>query len=217
MGTRTLSRLLAIVGLLLLLTACGGVPTVSLSSTDRAQLRTIAVKPEVTMPQEMFFQGRAQSMGAAFGVLGALATQGAPNEPKEQVPLIMKKNGIELPAILRAEVEKAIQASSLRVAAPGSKADAELAMQVSLYGYGQKNGLSNTVYPMLNVTASMKTPDGRVIWQKADYITALNGDNNVGYDYEQFVEKPERLRETLTKVSAMVARLLVADFTQAQR
>lgn len=214
MSAHRFLRLPVTVSLLLLLTACAGLPSVTLSSADRAQLKTVSIKHEVTMPQEMFYQGRAQAAGAAFGLLGALATQGMANEPKDQIPIIMKKNQIDLPTIVRAEIEKALPAASLQVAAPGSKSDVELSLQVSVYGYAQKNGLSNTVYPMLNVSATMKTPDGKTIWQKTDYITALNGENNIGYEYPQFVEKPERLRETMTKVSGMVARLLVADLNQ---
>lgn len=216
MRARNFSRRLLMVSSLLLLTACGGLPTVNLSSTDRALLKTVSIKPEMTMPAEIMFQGRAQAAGAAFGVLGALATQGMANEPKEQIPRVMKNNNIDLPTILRAEMQKAIQSPSLRVVAPGTRADAELSLQVTLYGYAQKNGLSNTVYPTINVSATMKSPDGRTIWQQNDYITALNGENNVGYEYEQFLEKPERLRETMTKVSAMVSRLLAANLNQAR-
>lgn len=216
MTTRIFHRVPGICALIVLLTACAGAPTVNLSDADRARVKTVSIKPEVTMPQEMFYQARAQGIGAAFGLLGALATQGAANEPKEQVPVIMKNNGIEVPNILRVELEKALRTSSLQVVPPESKADAEISLQVAVYGYAQKNGLSNTVYPMINVSATMKSPDGKTIWQKTDYITALNGENDVGYEFPQFVEKPERLRETMTKVSGMVTRLLVADLNASR-
>lgn len=41
-----------------------------LSLADRAQTKTITVRADSKMPEEMFYHGMAQSVGGAFGAIG---------------------------------------------------------------------------------------------------------------------------------------------------
>ena len=103
---RLASRLFAAL-LVCILGACAGAPTVSVSAADRALIKTVNVKPDVVVPAEIFFHGRAQSFAAVGGIIGAVAGQAAAQEPKAQLVDLMKVNGISMQEILKQEFVRA--------------------------------------------------------------------------------------------------------------
>jgi hypothetical protein len=146
---------------LLTTTGCLGLSKVSMSSGDRAQTKTITVRADGKMPEEMFYHGMAQSVGGAFGAIGGAVGAAMAEDPKAQIIATMKSNNISLPSIVQAEFVKAMQAQSeFRVAGDGTVADAEMVLFINRYGLSQSTGFSG-LYPLLNVSASLRKPDGR--------------------------------------------------------
>jgi len=193
---------------------CAGLSSVDMSSTDRAQVKTIKLRADSKMPEDMFFQGRAQSVSAAFGLVGALVGEAMSSDPKAQIIATMKKNNIDLPTILQAEFAKAMQAQKeFRVVDGQSSPDAEMVLFVNTYGLGQTQGFSSLLYPLMNVSASLRTPDGTVIWQKTDYVTPQNKENTGGHEFEEYIGKPETLRGTWSNASGIVSRMLVRELS----
>lgn len=201
----------ALVATIATMYGCAGV---ELSSADRAQTTTIKILANDRMPEEMFFHGKAQSAAGAFGVVGALAGMAMASSPKAQILEKMKEHNIQLPMILQAEFGKAMQSQQdFRIVDETSSADTDMLLTVNGYGLGQSHGFSK-LYPILNVSASLRKPDGRVIWQKTDYVTALNKENNHGYEFDEYMEKPELLRETWSVACSIVSRMLVSELSR---
>ena len=207
---RIASRLCAAL-LVCILGACAGAPTVSVSAADRALIKTVNVKSDVAVPAEIFFHGRAQSFAAIGGVIGAVAGQAAAQEPKAQLVDLMKSNGISMQDILKQEFIRASSKGPITFAEGAAAPQAEVSLTVNVYGFGQTQGFSALLYPLLNVTATMKKPDGSIAWQKTEFASPLNSENNQGYEFEQYTKNPELIRQVLTNVSGVVSRMLAAD------
>lgn len=198
---------------LLATTGCAGLSKVSMSSADRAQTKTITVRADDKMPEEMVYHGPAQSVAGAFGAIGAVVGMSMAEEPKAQIIATMKNNNISLPSIVQAELVKAMQAQNeFRLAGDGMAADAEMVLFINVYGLGQSNGFSG-LYPLLNVSASLRKPDGTVIWQRTEYATPLNKENDEVHAFSDFIERPELLRGVWSKVAGIVSRMLVGELS----
>jgi hypothetical protein len=200
------------------LTGCAGLPTVKMSPDDRAQTKAVRIASNVPLPEDMFFHGRAQSMGAVGGLLGAAMVASVGSEPKETILNTMKTNGIDLSMIVKAEFSKALTAAGqVNVVNANEPADGELSLIVNMFGFGQTQGFSALLYPVLNVSATLTSTDGRVIWQKTDYISPQNDENTGGHRFEEYVQQPELLRSTWTNIAGIVSRLLVKDMAGSKK
>jgi hypothetical protein len=122
-----------------------------------------------------------------------------------------------VPQIVKAEFIRAAGArSTMRFAEGDGAADARLSLAVDAYGYGQTQGFSALLYPMMRVTATLKRRDGTVAWQKSDFAVPLNSENNQGYAFEEYIRNPQLLRATLTNIAGIVSRMLLADLQGAR-
>jgi hypothetical protein len=192
---------------------CAGLSKVSMSSADRAQTKIITVQADDKMPEEMFYHGMGQSVAGAFGAVGAVVGASMAEDPKAQIIATMKSSNISLPSIVQAEFVKAMQAQNeFRLAGDGMAADAEMVLFINVYGLGQSTGFSG-LYPLLNVSASLRKPDGTVIWQRTDYATPQNKENDEVHAFNDFIEQPEVLRGVWSKVAGIVSRMLVGELS----
>jgi hypothetical protein len=122
----------------------------------------------------------------------------------------MRVNGIDLPAILKAEFLAVASARGvLTEATSPATAQGDLKLTVNVYGFGQTQGFSPLLFPVLNVTASIAKPNGEIAWQRTDFAVPLNSENKYGYEFEQYMNEPELLRKTLTNISRIVSKMLV--------
>lgn len=201
-------------GIIITVAGCVGLSKVEMSPSDRAQTKAVHVRAEDRLPQDMIFHGTAQSMGEAFDVVGDLEDMALSEIPKAQIIAVMEKNDIKLPLILQKEFADAVQSTGeFQVVDSQSPSDAEMLLIVNIYGLARSQRLNNNLYPMLNVSGSLRKPDGTVIWQRTESMTALHEDNDKGYEFYQYTEKPERLRETWSHASRIVSRMLVRELT----
>lgn len=212
---RIASRLCAAL-LVCILGACAGAPTVNVTAADRALIKKVNVKSDVVVPADIFFHGRAQSFAAVGGVIGAVAGQSLAQEPKAQLIDLMKSQGISMQDLLKQEFIRASAKGPISFAEGASDPNAEVSFVVNIYGFGQTQGFSALLYPMLNVTATMKKPDGSIAWQKTEFASPLNSENNQGYEFEQYTKNPELIRQVLANISGVVSRMLVADLSASK-
>jgi hypothetical protein len=185
----------SLVAIALALAGCVGAPAVKMSKDDLARTKTIRIVSSVQMPDEMFFQGRAQSCAMAIsGAVAAAACPQASKEPKDEILDAMKANGISLPEIVRSEFQKTVTSRGLfTVAGEGEVADADLALAVNVYGLGQTQGFSK---------------------QNTDFVTPQNSANTGGHEFQQYLEQPQLLRATWANVAQIVSGMLVDDLAK---
>jgi hypothetical protein len=193
-----------------LLVGCAGGPAVKMTPADKLAIRSVSMSAPPTLPAEMFFYGRAQSFAAVGGLVGAALSESVAKEPKEQLLDTMKANGIDLPSILKAEFFGAATSRGLLTQADSTAVpQGDLVLTVNRYGFGQTQGFSPLLFPLLNVTATIKKANGEIAWQRTDVALPLNSENEYGYEFQQYMNDPELLRKTLTNISSIVSRMLV--------
>lgn len=124
----------------------------------------------------------------------------------------MQENKISFPDILKEEFKDALQKSTtIKVVENASDAQADVHLKVNIYGLSQSHGFSKTLYPMINITAVIKKPDGSTVWKNTDYINPQNSENSTGYTMNEYLSKPENLREVWKNISAIVSRSILSD------
>lgn len=200
-----------------LLSGCVGAPTVSMGAADRLTIKVVSVSKEVQLPAQFNFHERGAGIGAVFGLVGALvehaATSGNPVGPESNGSLILralKNNNISVQDIVRTEfIKEATGRGSLKVVDTAVAPDAVLSLVINSYGLGRTHAFGEQLHPVLNVSASMKKPDGTVVWQKTDYVSAVSADNKKTGTLEEYKATPELLRAAFTNAASIVGRWLV--------
>jgi hypothetical protein len=67
--------------------------------------------------------------------------------------------------------------------------------------------------PLINITASLVSSTGNVVWKKTDYITNLSKLTQV-YTYEQLAENPQLIIKSFEQASVLVSRQILAGLKQ---
>jgi hypothetical protein len=180
-----------------------------MSKADRAQIKTVTIRVDSKLP-DMFFHDQWKSLAFAGGLVGAIMAQTMSNDPKAQILAAMESNKIDIPTIVRSEFSKAMQTQrDFQVVESHAPADGEMVLFVNVYGLGQANGFSSRLYPLLNLSASLKRPDGTVVWQRTDHLGPLNEDNFIGATSDDYIRTPDLLRQTWSNAAEIVSRMLV--------
>lgn len=196
---------------------CAGVPSISPSASERARLSSARVDPTIEITPKPFYQGREQSFALVGGAVGAvLAGPAAADAVDAQTAIVtvMRDQHVELGEIVRAEFVRAAEAETqMRFTSdPGAAVDGVVSLKVDVWGLGQTQGFSATLFPTFGVSATLRRTDGTVVWQKYEYVTPLNKENGEGHTLEEYLANPEFLRKVFTSASGIVSRMLVANY-----
>jgi hypothetical protein len=199
----------------MLLTACGTLTTVPIGDDARARIHVVSINPSVTLPAEMTFMGTGQGAALLLGgpLVGTLIASKTAETPKAELAAAMQANHIVLGDILAAEFAKQAShdAGTIQFVVGTAPADAQVELSVVSYGISQAHPLGSALYPLINVNAVMKTPDGRVVWQASEFAGPHNPDNKVGHTYDEYVKDPELLRQGFVTGSDIAAHLLAEN------
>jgi hypothetical protein len=200
-----------VIAMVTMATGCVGLSSIELSETDRAQIKTVKIRADSKMP-DMFFHDERKSLAFSGGLVGAIVAQTMYNDPEAQILASMKNNKIDIPTIVRSEFSMAMQTQrDFQVVESHTSADAEMVLFVNVYGLGQANGFSSLLYPLLNLSASLRKPDGTVVWQRTDHVGTLNKENTGGHTSDDYIRNPDLLRQTWSNAAGIVSRMLVRE------
>ena len=200
-----------VVSISLLLAACANAP-VAMNDNVRAGVHTVSVDPDVKLPPDMYYQGPGQAGMMMLGVVGALAAQGIAATPKARLHAVMDEHHISVPEIVAAEfARQANAATTMKLAVGNEPADARISLVVNMYGLVQSQGFGSTLYPTMNITATLTKADGTVLWKHTDFVTALNSENKEGHTIEDYLKDPELIRRAFTSGTDLVVRTLATD------
>jgi hypothetical protein len=168
----------------------------------------------------MSYQAKGAGAGAAFGLIGALVESAArSSSPSDEAAAIARAIGPDhalVKAIVKSEfVAAASQRSGIQwVDGPGAAPVPRLDLTIHVYGFARSHLLASQVQPMLNLTATLTGVDGKVLWRKSDYVTALSSANAQAYDSEQLAQQPALLRAAIRQATSLVVRNIVDDLPQ---
>ncbi len=202
-----------------LMTACVA-PPVAMSTNTRSGIHTVRVNPVVKVPAEMLYRGRKEglAMMAAGPLLGDLVASSVGKETSEQLLAEMRANHIDLGAIVAAEFARQASAGSpiAFVVGPGP-ADAQVDLTVNAYGIVHASALGTRLYPIVSLTATMKTPEGALVWQANHVAGAQSAEDKDGHALDDYLRDPELLRGAFVTGSDIVSRVMVQDLVSVPK
>src|SRR5437773_2190418 len=67
--------------------------------------------------------------------------------------------------------------------------------------------------PLINITASLVSSTGNVVWKKTDYITNLSKLTQA-YTYDQLAQNPQLTTKSFEQASVFVSRQILAGLKQ---
>jgi len=173
-------------------------------------VKKIAIDPEIPDPGIPLIQspGNFKAYMIGGGVGAAVDQQTAGKAFREY----MRKNNIDISRIVVESFKRVIEED--KTFALGADADTKLKLAVNSYGFGVA-GLfgGNERRPMLNVTASLVSSSGNVLWKKTDFITNLSKLTQA-YTYDQLAENPQLTAKSFEQVSVLLSRQLLSGLKQ---
>lgn len=223
--------------MMLVLTLSGCTSFQAMSSADRARIHRLYVSDTVKMPDSMFYWDRARSVavgigagvgvaagagssssstkGALIGVgagMGAVVGEQMSHEPSQKILQAMHSSLIDIGALVRQDLmDELVRTGKMELVDEPGKADATLVLEVEMYGFGQTQGFSSILYPVLRVDARIADTADKRVWQKADYIVPLSKKNKKGNTFEEYLQNPRKIRENFSIASKAVAGNIVAE------
>lgn len=198
----------------LTLAGCGTVPTVLMSDDARTRIHVVNVNPIVKLPEKLSYNGPGQGAVALLGgPIGILVASSTADGPRGQLTAEMQAHQIVPGDIFASSfARQASDASPMKFVVGAANADAQVELSIIAYGFVNSGPLSSTLYPLCNVTAVMKTPDGRIVWQATEFAGPLRSEINEGHTFDEFAKDPELLRRMVAAGSDVASHLLVENF-----
>ena len=203
----------------LLMTACVA-PPVAMAPAARTGIHTVRVNPVVQLPTEMLYRGRAEgaAMMLSGPLLGAQVASAVGKDKTTQLVAEMQANHIDLGDIVAAEFAKqASSGSPITFVVGSASADAQVDLIVNAYGISHAHVLGTKLYPIVSLSATMKTPEGTVIWQASHVASAENAENQEGHELEDYLRDPELLRRAFVAGSDIVSHVMVQDLVSVPK
>lgn len=201
------------------LTACVA-PPVAITPTAKASIHTVRVNPIVKLPPDMLYMGPAEgvAMLVAGPLLGQQAASSTGTSSRAQLASEMQTNHIEVGDIVASEFAKQASAgTSINFVVGSAPADAQVDLVVNVYGIAHAHTLGSTLYPIVNLSVMMKAPDGTVLWQATHVASAQNVENKEGHTLEEFLNRPELLRQSFVNGADIVSRMMVQDLVSVPK
>lgn len=220
MPLRFSSRRAAVAGVIATtasLTACVA-PPVAITPAARASIHTVRVNPVVKLPPDLLYMGPAEgvAMLVAGPLLGQQLASSTGLSAKAQLAAEMQVNHIDVGEIVAAEFAKQASAGTpINFVVGSMPADAQVDLVVNAYGLGTAHAIASTLYPIVNLSVTMKAADGTVIWQATHVASAQNFENKEGHTFAEFMKSPELLRQAFVNGGDIVSRVMAQDFMAA--
>ena len=194
--------------------AAGCATTQSISDSDRKAIRSVSVAKPVAMPPHPVVMGRAsQTAGFWGGPIAIAVMANRENSDVVQFKNHVESHKIDIAGIVRQEFIAQLKATNAfpAVVAEGGSATFELAIEQ--YGLGQGFSMSPTnapLRPTLRLVAKLSTPDGKVVWQNAETLTAISSEIPA-YSVADYYATPGRVEEAFKKAGEIVAKEILKD------
>ena len=203
--------LVSLTVLSLTLTACAGGPKVRMDDDVRSSIKTVAINSSIELPDELYYVGATQNVANNFGLLGSLIGGSDKREKTEALENAMEKQGVDMSKVVYGKFAREMaQHTPYKPLESGSAADATMSINIALYGL-QVAGAGSHLYPQLNVSAEMKSPDGKTIWRNRGTVSPLTKVNKAKYTYPELIAQPARLQEVMSDAAGIVAESVMAD------
>ena len=162
---RYIIKLLILSYTLISLTGCA--TTKSFSPESKKNIHSISVD-KIKNPDVVYYYPPG---AALIGVIAIAMTKDVPVQLAKEA----KDNNILISEMVRQKMLADLSHSSqFKLANDAKSADANLKIDITLYGFTVPNGFSSKVVPMLNLHAQL-LQGANVVWENSYFVNALDG------------------------------------------
>lgn len=189
---------------LFFISGCGP-KRIEISEVNRKEIKSITLDNCIEMPEEFHYLGPDGGAGFVGGLIGGAVgadvwqkTLGkdAMNDGKSQLIVSIKRFGVDVPSLLKAEIKSQITSSGKFVVSEDEKSNTNLCAKLNMFGFSRRNAyFGSTLYPVANITMRLEH-NGIVIWQDTESLLPFGAD--VGYDLNEYATDKEALKLALT-------------------
>jgi len=196
---------------LTLLTGCAS--HVALTKSARESIRAVSINKDVKIPDDMFYYGPEQVGVGMFGLIGAVASTVAAKGPKAQLKAAIQEGQIDVAQIVREQFATQLVESHVFAAIIPEGGEAEIKLEVRQFGFATQFGSGGSLQPTLGAMGSLVRTDGTVLWQQE--VSVTSGDEQTPrHILEEYVEKPQLIREAFTVAAKVASNALVKHMRQ---
>jgi len=177
---------------------------------DPGSIRQVVIDSEIPQPEIPLIQspGNFKAFLIGGGIGAAIDQTSAGKAFREY----MRKNNIDISKIVLESFKRVIEED--KSFALGADADTKLKLAINSYGFGAAGFMGGSERrPLINITASLVSSAGNVVWKKTDYITNLSKLTQA-YTYEQLAENPQLTIKSFEQASVLVSRQILAGLKQ---
>lgn len=211
---RSLAAVLLAACLSGVLGGCAGVASVSATAADREKILMVRIDPMIELPAKPYYQGPEQAFAAVAGVVGAMLAAPDAADAASKMAAVMHDQHTEISGIVLAEFPSAWETGTpVRFTNdPSAAVDGVMTLKINTWGIGQSQGFNPKLYPLLGISATLKRADGTVAWQKYDFVTPANKDNNEGHTFDEYHAKPELFKRVFDSATRIVSSMLLQSY-----
>jgi hypothetical protein len=188
----------------------GCATSVTLKKSDRELIRSISINKDVKIPDDMFYQGPTQTWSISMGLIGATKAAAAAMTDKDLIKEVMGNNQIDLRQIVREQFAAETIAAGVFPLIVSEGGDAEVNLEIRVWGLAQAHAFTDQLKPMLNVRGTLVQANGTILWENFDYVTAFH-DQTPRHTLEEYLQNPKYIREAFTTCAKIVSEGLVND------
>lgn len=191
-----------------LLLACADGAAAQIQQSDLRAVNRVTIDSEIPQPEIPLVQGSGNFK--AFMVGGGIGAVLDQNKTGKVFREYMSRNEVDISKIVLSSFTRVIEED--KPFELGADGDATLKLAINNYGFGASSLLGGSQRrPIVNVTASLVSNDGTVIWKKTDFITNLSKLTEA-YTYDQLAQDPQLTAKSLEQASVLVAHMIFAEF-----
>jgi hypothetical protein len=142
-----------------------------LSSIDRSKYKTVALDPDLKVPDHYLYRDITGKRwrGLGGGLIGLLAGAASEGPGFHRFDAAARKNPIDIRAVVRKHTENALRSSQL-LKLVSSNADTTLKIEVQGYGVGPVNG--RELGGIIAARATLVGSNGKEIWKKDEWANS---------------------------------------------
>jgi hypothetical protein len=177
---------------------------------DPGSIKRVLIDSEIPQPEIPLIQspGNFKAFLIGGGIGAAIDQTSAGKAFREY----MRKNNIDISKIVFESFKRVIEED--KTFALEADADTKLKLAINSYGFGASGFMGGSERrPLINITASLVSSTGNVVWKKTDYITNLSKLTQV-YTYEQLAENPQLIVKSFDQASVLVSRMILGGLKQ---
>jgi hypothetical protein len=203
-----------------MLMVAAGCATTKLAEAERKAIRSVSVSPEVAMPEYPKVTGpEASKAGLLGGPFVLMAVMHSENPDSTAFKKHLEENKIDVAQIVRRAFLARLAEGNAFPAVVDQGAQASFGLTIDSYGLAPGFNFSpvnKPLRPLLQVSAKLSAPDGKVLWEHQAYVSGLT-DELQAHGFHDYLANAARTRESLEKAAQVVARMLLADLTGEEK